>query len=269
MKYLLFAFCFPFDLFTGCIHDKTAADAPIKNVSVEVGITARPADRITRATDETQIKDLNVYLFGKSNTIQTSHLCAVAALAIRMSPSENTTFTLPNLHADGRLIPGRTRSLFRKLPRPAYDDLPRCRRRQPLTIAASAQGGGGYAPTGEVRRCVAKIAYNISSPMLRGHQTSIRAADGIPRTSLPVHLTPGPPKTRPIIFRILLVRPPGAPAFFGRMLYLPRIGGAAFRALLRKPTKSARNAPKTASYLLVRAVSGGKSTVIFYLFLRK
>ena len=60
MKYLLFALLSLSIWFTGCIHDKTAADAPIKNVSVEVGITARPADRITRATDETQIKDLNV-----------------------------------------------------------------------------------------------------------------------------------------------------------------------------------------------------------------
>ena len=160
MKYLLFALLSLSIWFTGCIHDKTAADAPIKNVSVEVGITARPADRITRATDETQIKDLNVYLFGKSNTFKLHIYTQSPLLQFECPVGEYDLYIAANLHADMADLSPAELEACSIASRPAYDDLPMSAKTT-VTIAASAQGEVVTLPTIEVRRCVAKIAYNI------------------------------------------------------------------------------------------------------------
>ena len=78
--------------FAGCSDDPAAVDSPVQNVSVEVDITAKPADRITRATDETQIKDLNVYLFGKNNTFKLHIYTHSRRSCCSNVPSGSTTY---------------------------------------------------------------------------------------------------------------------------------------------------------------------------------
>ena len=258
MKYLLFALLSLSIWFTGCIHDKTAADAPIKNVSVEVGITARPADRITRATDETQIKDLNVYLFGKSNTFKLHIYTQSPLLQFECPVGEYDLYIAANLHADMADLSPAELEACSIASRPAYDDLPMSAKTT-VTIAASAQGEVVTLPTIEVRRCVAKIAYNIRVANTAGDikLQSVRLMS-IPRTSL----------------LFTSARPSENKADYTSGFYseIPAAGGAAFSGvcyifenrqgrvpgITSQADKSARNAPKNASYLLVRAVRGGK-----------
>ena len=160
MKYLLFLLVPLSVVFTGCIHDKTTVDSPIQNVSVEVGVTAKPVDRITRVTDEMQIKDLNVYLFGKSNTFKL-HIYTQSPLLLFECPvGEYDLYIAANLHADMADLSPAELEAYTVAAQTAYDDLPMSAKTT-VTIAASAQGKVVTLPTIQVRRCVAKIAYNI------------------------------------------------------------------------------------------------------------
>ena len=52
----------------GCATDLAAtATPPTRSVKVELQFSPDPAERITRTADEEAIRDINLYLFGRSN----------------------------------------------------------------------------------------------------------------------------------------------------------------------------------------------------------
>lgn len=258
MKYLLFALLSHTVWLTGCIHDKTAADAPIKTVSVEVGITARPADRITRSTDETQIKDLNVYLFGKSSTFKLHIYTPSPLLSFECPVGEYDLYIAANLHADMADLSPAELEAYTVAAQTAYDDLPMSAKTT-VTIAASAQGKVVTLPTIQVRRCVAKIAYNIrvDNTVSDIELQSVRLMN-MPRKST--------------LFTSARASVDKADYTSGFYSEIPAFGSAAFSGvcyifenrqgcvpgITSQADKSARNAPENASYLLIRAVRGDK-----------
>ena len=258
MKYLLFALLSLSIWFTGCIHDKTAADAPIKNVSVEVGITARPADRITRATDETQIKDLNVYLFGKSNTFKLHIYTQSPLLQFECPVGEYDLYIAANLHADMADLSPAELEACTIASRPAYDDLPMSAKTA-LTIAASPQGKVVTLPTIQVRRCVAKIAYNIrvDNTVSDIELQSVRLMN-MPRTS-PLFTSAQPSENKADYTSGFYSEiPPSGNAAYSGVCYVFENMQGCVPGITSQADKSILNAPENASYLLIRAVRGDK-----------
>ena len=258
MKYLLFIL-FPLSvLFTGCMHDKTAVDSPIRNVTVEVGITAKPADRITRATDETQIKDLNVYLFGKSSTFKHHIYTKSTRLLFECPVGEYDLYVAANLHADMADLSPAELEACTIAARSAYDDLPMSAKTT-VTIAASAQGKVVTLPTIQVRRCVAKIAYNIRVANTAGdiNLQSVRLMN-IPRTS-PLFISARPSENKADYTSGFYSEIPAsnAGAFSGVCYVFENMQGRV-PGITSQADKSVRNAPENASYILIRAVRGNK-----------
>lgn len=258
MKYLLFILLSLSIWFTGCIHDKTAADSPIQTVSVEVGITARPADRITRATDETQIKDLNVYLFGKSSTFKLHIYTQSPLLQFECPVGEYDLYIAANLHADMADLSPAELEACTIAARSAYDDLPMAAQTT-VTIAASAQGKVVTLPTIQVRRCVAKIAYNIRVANTAGdiNLQSVRLMN-IPRTS-PLFTSARPSENKADYTSGFYSEIPAsnAGAFSGVCYVFENMQGRV-PGITSQADKSALYAPENASYILIRAVRGNK-----------
>lgn len=258
MKYLLFILVPLSVLFTGCIHDKTTVDSPIRNVSVEVGVTAKPVDRITRATEETQIKDLNVYLFGKSNTFKL-HIYTQSPLLLFECPvGEYDLYIAANLHADMADLSPAELEAYTVAAQTEYDDLPMSAKTA-LTITASAQGKVVTLPTIQVRRCVAKIAYNIrvDNAVSDIELKSVRLLN-IPRhSSLFTSARPSENKDDYTAGFYSEIPVSQAGAFSGVCYVFENMQGRV-PGITSQADKSARNAPKYASYLLIRAVRGAK-----------
>lgn len=258
MKYLLFALLSLSIWFTGCIHDKTAADAPIKNVSVEVGVTARPAERITRATDEMQIKDLNVYLFGKTNTFKLHIYTQSPLLQFECPVGEYDLYIAANLHADMADLSPAELEACTIASRPAYDDLPMSAKTT-VTIAASAQGKVVTLPSIQVRRCVAKIAYNIrvDNTVSDIELQSVRLMN-IPRTS-PLFTSAQPSENKADYTSGFYSEiPPSGNAAYSGVCYVFENMQGCVPGITSQADKSILNAPENASYLLIRAVRGDK-----------
>ena len=243
---------------TGCIHDKTAADAPIKNVSVEVGVTARPAERITRATDEMQIKDLNVYLFGKTNTFKLHIYTQSPFLQFECPVGEYDLYIAANLHADMADLSPAELEACTIASRPAYDDLPMSAKTA-LTIAASPQGKVVTLPTIQVRRCVAKIAYNIrvDNTVSDIELQSVRLMN-MPRTS-PLFTSAQPSENKADYTSGFYSEiPPSGNAAYSGVCYVFENMQGCVPGITSQADKSILNAPENASYLLIRAVRGDK-----------
>ena len=107
-----------------------------------------------------QIKDLNVYLFGKSSTFKLHIYTQSPLLQFECPVGEYNLYIAANLHADMADLSPAELEAYTVAAQTAYDDLPMSAKTT-LTIAASAQGKVVTLPTIQVRRCVAKIAYNI------------------------------------------------------------------------------------------------------------
>lgn len=258
MKYLLFTLLSLTVWLTGCIHDKTAADAPIKNVSVEVGVTARPAERITRATDEMQIKDLNVYLFGKTNTFKLHIYTQSPFLQFECPVGEYDLYIAANLHADMADLSPAELEACTIASRPAYDDLPMSAKTA-LTIAASPQGKVVTLPTIQVRRCVAKIAYNmrVDNTVSDIELQSVRLMN-MPRTS-PLFTSAQPSENKADYTSGFYSEiPPSGNAAYSGVCYVFENMQGCVPGITSQADKSILNAPENASYLLIRAVRGDK-----------
>lgn len=258
MKYLLFLLVPLSVVFTGCIHDKTTVDSPIQNVSVEVGVTAKPVDRITRATDEMQIKDLNVYLFGKSNTFKLHIYTQSPLLQFECPVGEYNLYIAANLHADMADLSPAELEAYTVAAQTAYDDLPMSAKTT-LTIAASAQGKVVTLPTIQVRRCVAKIAYNIrvDNTVSDIELQSVRLMN-IPRTSLLFTSARASENKADYTSGFYSEIPASGSAAFSGVYYIYENRQGCVPGITSQADKSARNAPENASYLLIRAVRGDK-----------
>lgn len=240
------------------MHDKTAVDSPTRNVSVEVGITAKPADRITRATEETQIKDLNVYLFGKSSTFKHHIYTKSTRLLFECPVGEYDLYVAANLHADMADLSPAELEACTIAARSAYDDLPMSAKTT-VTIAASAQGKVVTLPTIQVRRCVAKIAYNIRVANTAGdiNLQSVRLMN-IPRTS-PLFTSARPSENKADYTSGFYSEIPASNAgAFSGVCYIFENRQGCVPGITSQADKSARNAPENASYILIRAVRGNK-----------
>ena len=237
--------------------DSAASERP---VTAELRITTEDMLRLaTRATDEEAIRDINLYLFGRSNG-QSLHFYSRSALVrFECLPGEYDLYVAANLGADlgersaQQLLDctiGRQEE-YATLPMSAV---------MTVAIAPDKENNTVTLPTLSVRRTVAKIAYNI------------RVADKVPDLelrsvrlcSVPGHTTLFTPASTPSTSEKdftdapLVELPDAARRSCSGVQYLFENPQGTVPSITDQRDKNADNAPACASYLMIRATRGSR-----------
>ena len=236
--------------------DSAASERP---VTAELRITTEDMLRLaTRATDEEAIRDINLYLFGRSNG-QSLHFYSRSALVrFECLPGEYDLYVAANLGADlgeRSLQQLRTYTIERQ---EEYATLPMS---AVMTVAIAPDKGTVTLPTLSVRRTVAKIAYNI------------RVADKVPDLelrsvrlcSVPEYTTLFTPASAPSTSEKdftdapLMELPDAARRSCSGVQYLFENPQGTVSSITDQRDKNADNAPACASYLMIRAARGNRT----------
>ena len=235
--------------------DSAASERP---VTAELRITTEDMLRLaTRATDEEAIRDINLYLFGRSNG-QSLHFYSRSALVrFECLPGEYDLYVAANLGADlGERSVQQLRTYTIKW-QEEYATLPMS---AVMTVAIAPDKGTVTLPTLSVRRTVAKIAYNI------------RVADKVPDLelrsvrlcSVPEYTTLFTPASAPSTSEKdftdapLVELPDAARRSCSGVQYLFENPQGTVSSITDQRDKNADNAPACASYLMIRATRGSR-----------
>ena len=238
--------------------DSAASERP---VTAELRITTEDMLRLaTRATDEEAIRDINLYLFGRSNG-QSLHFYSRSALVrFECLPGEYDLYVAANLGADlGERSVQQLRTYTIKW-QEEYATLPMSAV-MTVAIAPDKENNTVTLPPLSVRRTVAKIAYNI------------RVADKVPDLelrsvrlcSVPGHTTPFTPASTPSTSEKdftdapLVELPDAARRSCSGVQYLFENPQGTVSSITDQRDKNADNAPACASYLMIRAARGNRT----------
>ena len=244
----------------GCAADLAAtATPPTRSVKVELQLSPDPAERITRAADEEAIRDINLYLFGRSNGQSLHFYFRSALVRFECLPGEYDLYVAANLGADlgeRSLQQLRTYTIERQ---EEYATLPMSAV-MTVAIAPDKEDDTVTLPTLSVRRNVAKIAYNI------------RVADKVPDLELrSVRLCSVPGQTtlftpasvpstseKDFTDAPLMELPDAARRSCSGVQYLFENPQGTVPSITDQRDKNADNAPACASYLMIRATRGSR-----------
>ena len=236
--------------------DSAASERP---VTAELRITTEDMLRLaTRATDEEAIRDINLYLFGRSNG-QSLHFYSRSALVrFECLPGEYDLYVAANLGADlGERSVQQLRTYTIKW-QEEYATLPMS---AVTTVAIAPDKGTVTLPTLSVRRTVAKIAYNI------------RVADKVPdlelysvqlfsipvRTGLFAAAASASTSEKDFTEAPLVELPDAARRSCSGVQYLFENPQGTVSSITDQRDKNADNAPACASYLMIRAARGNRT----------
>ena len=237
--------------------DSAASERP---VTAELRITTEDMLRLaTRATDEEAIRDINLYLFGRSNGQSLHFYFRSALVRFECLPGEYDLYVAANLGADlgeRSLQQLRTYTIERQ---EEYATLPMSAV-MTVAIAPDKENNTVTLPTLSVRRTVAKIAYNI------------RVADKVPDLelrsvrlcSVPGHTTLFTPASTPLTSEKdftdapLVELPDAARRSCSGVQYLFENPQGTVPSITDQRDKNADNAPACASYLMIRATRGSR-----------
>ena len=236
--------------------DSAASERP---VTAELRITTEDMLRLaTRATDEEAIRDINLYLFGRSNG-QTLHIYSRSPLVrFECLPGEYDLYVAANLGADlGERSVQQLRTYTIKW-QEEYATLPMS---AVMTVAIAPDKGTVTLPTLSVRRTVAKIAYNI------------RVADKVPdlelysvqlfsipvRTGLFAAAASASTSEKDFTDAPLVELPDAARRSCSGVQYLFENPQGTVPSITDQWDKNADNAPSCASYLMIRATRGNRT----------
>ena len=145
----------------GCATDLAAtATPPTRSVKVELQLSPDPAERITRAADEEAIRDINLYLFGRSNGQSLHFYFRSALVRFECLPGEYDLYVAANLGADLGERSAQQLLDYTIGRQEEYATLPMSAV-MTVAIAPDKENNTVTLPPLSVRRTVAKIAYNI------------------------------------------------------------------------------------------------------------
>lgn len=244
----------------GCAADLAAtATPPTRSVKVELQFSPDPAERITRTADEEAIRDINLYLFGRSNG-QSLHFYSRSALVrFECLPGEYDLYVAANLGADlgersaQQLLDctiGRQEE-YATLPMSAV---------MTVAIAPDKENNTVTLPPLSVRRTVAKIAYNIrvadKVPDLELRSVRLCSVPG--RTTLFTPASTPSTSEKDFTDAPLVELPDAARRSCSGVQYLFENPQGTVPSITDQRDKNADNAPACASYLMIRATRGSR-----------
>ena len=237
--------------------DSAASERP---VTAELRITTEDMLRLaTRATDEEAIRDINLYLFGRSNG-QSLHFYSRSALVrFECLPGEYDLYVAANLGADlgersaQQLLDctiGRQEE-YATLPMSAV---------MTVAIAPDKENNTVTLPPLSVRRTVAKIAYNIrvadKVPDLELRSVRLCSVPG--RTTLFTPASTPSTSEKDFTDAPLVELPDAARRSCSGVQYLFENPQGTVSSITDQRDKNADNAPACASYLMIRATRGSR-----------
>ena len=237
--------------------DSAASERP---VTAELRITTEDMLRLaTRATDEEAIRDINLYLFGRSNG-QSLHFYSRSALVrFECLPGEYDLYVAANLGADlgeRSLQQLRTYTIERQ---EEYATLPMSAV-MTVAIAPDKENNTVTLPTLSVRRTVAKIAYNIrvadKVPDLELRSVRLCSVPG--RTTLFTPASAPSTSEKDFTDAPLVELPDAARRSCSGVQYLFENPQGTVPSITDQQDKNADNAPSCASYLMIRATRGSR-----------
>ena len=238
--------------------DSAASERP---VTAELRITTEDMLRLaTRATDEEAIRDINLYLFGRSNG-QSLHFYSRSALVrFECLPGEYDLYVAANLGADLGERSAQQLLDYTIGRQEEYATLPMSAV-MTVAIAPDKENNTVTLPPLSVRRTVAKIAYNIrvadKVPDLELRSVRLCSVPG--RTTLFTPASAPSTSEKDFTDAPLVELPDAARRSCSGVQYLFENPQGTVPSITDQRDKNADNAPAYASYLMIRAARGNRT----------
>lgn len=234
---------------TGCRESLTEEAVAPRGVAVEIAVRPDGMQEQTRSTDEDAIADLNFYLYDDKGELLLHRYQQATTLRFEVVPGHYRMRLAANLGRDLGADPSEEE--LRISNAESYERLPMAAEEEFDVTSA-----GASCSTIEVRRCVAKVSYEIN---VKDSNIELRSVQliSLPRTAAlfdpeaapssdPADYTDGPETTLT-----------GTTAS-GACYLLPNLQGSV-PSITDQRQKSPEYAPEHASYLLIRATNGSRN----------
>ena len=258
MKRFLYSLLLPLSILCSCIYeDEPDCCRPMK-VRVEMAVRPDLMMTVTRA-DEATIRDLNFYLYDDNGNVVLHRYQTSATLRFECLPGSYRIRIAANMGRD--LGENPASEDFTVSHADEYDVLPMSYESD-VTINSSS-GGVLVLPAVEVRRCVAKVSYNISVEPADIELRSVQLLS-VPR-SVSVFDVAARPSDDPDDYTGCPEIELSGQQAAGNSYLLPNMQGTV-SSITDQRQKNPDNAPANASYLLIRAVRGSK-VLAYYIYL--
>lgn len=229
---------------------RSLCDDVASEMTVELSVRPERMTAVTRSTDETAIRDLNFYLYDSTGSLVLHLFQSSVTLRFECQPGCYQVRIAANMGQDLGVDADIERVMLTH--KQTYDILPMVYKGN-ITIAACGDSCVVLPPI-EVRRCVAKVVYDISVVPSDIELHSVRVCSVSCETALFADTnTPLQANgyTDTVETRFIGRRASG-------MYYLLPNPTGTNDTITDQRQKSAENAPKNASYMLIRATKGDK-----------
>ena len=255
MKNYLLLCALPIIALCGGLWACSYEDEPDMNhpgkIQVTLTVSSGAMTGITRSTDENTIRDLNFYLCDRAGGVVLHSYQTAATLCFECPPGDYTLYVVANMHEDMGDLSQAQLMAYAVPHKTDYEDLPMTGLLE-ISILAS-QGATVQLPTLDVRRQVAKVAYNIAVMPADIELHSVRICS-VPK-SAGLFAGEDAPSRQDVDYTNTSETVVSGREASGVCYLLPNPQGTV-GTITDQRQKSADNAPTHASYLLIQATRG-------------
>ena len=249
IQQLLFFLAATLVALTGCRESLTEEAVVPRGVAVEIAVRPDGMQEQTRSTDEEAIDDLNFYLYDSRGELLLHRYQQATTLRFEVVPGHYRMRIAANLGRD--LGENPSEEDLRISGAESYERLPMAAEEE-LDVTAA----GASPSTIEVRRCVAKVSYEID---VRDPNIELRSVQLISRPRTAALFAPeASPSSDPADYTDSPETTLTGTAASGACYLLPNLQGTV-PSITDQRQKSPEHAPEHASYLLIRAANGSRN----------
>lgn len=234
---------------TGCRESLTEEAVAPRGVAVEIAVRPDGMQEQTRSTDEDAIDDLNFYLYDDQGSLLLHRYQQATTLRFEVVPGHYRMRLAANLGRDLGADPSEEELQITGAE--SYERLPMAAEEEFDVTAA-----GASPSTVEVRRCVAKVSYEID---VQDPHIELRSVQliSLPRTAA-LFDPEAAPSSDPVDYMDGPETTLTGTAASGACYLLPNLQGTV-PSITDQRQKSPEHAPEHASYLLIRAANGSRN----------
>lgn len=234
---------------TGCRESLTEEAVAPRGVAVEIAVRPDGMQEQTRSTDEDAIDDLNFYLYDDKGELLLHRYQQATTLRFEVVPGHYRMRLAANLGRD--LGENPSEEDLRISGAESYERLPMAAEEEFDVTAA-----GASCSTIEVRRCVAKVSYeiNVKDPNIELRSVQLIS---LPRTA-ELFDPDAAPSSDPADYTDSPETTLSGTTASGACYLLPNLQGTV-PSITDQRQKSPEHAPEHASYLLIRAANGSRN----------
>ena len=234
---------------TGCREGLTEETVAPRGVAVEIAVRPDGMQEQTRTTDEEAIDDLNFYLYDDKGEQLLHRYQQATTLRFEVVPGHYRMRLAANLGRD--LGENPSEEDLRISGAESYERLPMAAEEE-LDVTAA----GASCSTIEVRRCVAKVSYEID---VKDPNIELRSVQLISRPRTAALFDPeAAPSSDPADYTDGSETTLTGTSASGACYLLPNLQGTV-PSITDQRQKSPEHAPEHASYLLIRAANGSRN----------